>query len=140
MFGQCDEAAYLKWLNRKANAHRNRDRERGNTTATVEAYRKAIHASVVASGGSDAYTGRPLRWDLLSNYDNTASKEGKRAYKHQFGDLPSADHVGDGLGAPDFVICAWRVNDAKHDLPYDDLVELCRTVLAHHEKRSQPGD
>ena len=26
------------------------------------------------------------------------------------------DHVGDGLGAADFKICAWRTNDAKHDL------------------------
>lgn len=93
----------------------------------------AIHAAVADSGGVDAYTGHPLRWDLISTYDNEQSKAGKRAYKKAFGDLPSVDHVGDGLGAPDFAICAWRTNDAKNDLPFDEFVTLCRAVIAHHD-------
>jgi hypothetical protein len=41
----------------------------------------------------------------------------------------------DGLSAPDFAICSWRINDAKHDLPYEQFIKVCREVLAHHEKR-----
>jgi hypothetical protein len=29
---------------------------------------------------------------------------------------PTVDHVADGLIPSDFVICSWRVNDAKNDL------------------------
>jgi hypothetical protein len=122
---------YSRWLGRKARAHRSRDRDRGNSTATIEEYKIAIHSAVLRSNGVDAYTGQPLRWDLISKYDNEASKAGRRTYKRQFGDLPSVDHIGDGLSAPDFLICAWRTNDAKNDLSYDDFVALCRAVLAH---------
>jgi hypothetical protein len=122
---------YKRWLHRKAAAHRKRDKGRGNAEATIEAYKVAIHAAVQRSRGVDAYTGFPLRWDLISQYDNEKSKEGGRTYKQKFGDLPSVDHVGDGLSAPDFHICAWRTNDAKNDLSYDDLLQLCRALLAH---------
>jgi hypothetical protein len=77
----------------------------------------------------------PLRWDLISKYDNAASSAGRRTYKGTFGDLPTVDHVGDGVGAPDFRICAWRINDAKNDLTYEQFVALCRAVLAHHDRR-----
>jgi hypothetical protein len=133
LIGHCEPRAYSRWLRRKAAAHRRRDRKRGNADATIEAYRVAIHAAVELSGGKDAYTGHALRWDLISKYDNEQSKAGKRAYKQSFGDLPSVDHVGDGLGAPDFRICAWRTNDAKNDLSYDEFIALCRHVIAHHE-------
>ncbi|AHG91853.1 hypothetical protein J421_4316 [Gemmatirosa kalamazoonensis] len=136
--GLCQPPAYSRWLARKASAHRKRDRARGNQTATIEAYKSAIHAAVASSGGVDAYTGRLLRWDLISTYDNEASRAGKRAYKASLGDLPSVDHVGDGLGAPHFRICAWRTNDAKNDLSYTEFVELCRAVIAHHDRVSTP--
>ena len=89
----------------------------------------------MASGGVDAYTGRPLDWQNISSYDNAASKQGKRAYKRTLGDLPTVDHVGDGLGAANFQICSWRVNDAKNDLSEDEFVELCRQVVAWHDQR-----
>lgn len=129
-----DPLIYREWLKRKAVAHRRRDKGRGNATTTNEAYKVAIHAAVERSGGVDAYTGKPLCWDLISRYDNDDSKVGKRSYKQQFGDLPSVDHVGDGLSAPDFHICAWRTNDAKSDLSYDEFIELCRIVLVHEPK------
>jgi hypothetical protein len=111
-----DQAGYQHWLFRKAQAHVARDRKRGNLMAIGEAYRMAIHAAVIASGGRDAYTGEVLDWKLLGRYDNDASAEGRRTYKHGFAMLPTVDHVGDGLGPADFKICGWRVNDAKHDL------------------------
>lgn len=130
---QCSQAAYERWLGRKATAHRKRDRARGNPSATRESYMAAIHEAVRASGGRDAYTGRPLRWDLISTYDNEASMTGGRAYKKSLGDLPTVDHVGDGLGPAEFRICSWRTNDAKNDLSYDEFVALCRQVVSHHE-------
>jgi hypothetical protein len=78
-----------------------------------------------------------LRWDLISKYTNDESKAGKRAYKRTFADLPSVDHVGDGLGAPDFRICAWRTNDAKTDLSHEEFVSLCRAVVAHYDADAQ---
>lgn len=128
----CKTEEYEKWLQSKAVTHCNRDRARGNKATTVEAYKLAIHQAVGRDGATDAYTGQPLRWDLISKYDNVESAARGRAYKAAFGDLPTADHVGDGLGAPDFRICAWRTNDAKNDLPYEEFLALCRAVIAHH--------
>lgn len=130
--GCCEPERYRRWLNGRAVAHRARDMKRGNPQTTVEAYRMAIHAAVIASRGIDAYTGRPLRWDLIGTYENEASASGKRGYKQGFGEMSSVDHVGDGLGAPDFLICAWRINDAKSDLAYEEFVQLCRDVVTHH--------
>lgn len=70
-------------------------------------------------------------WTLISQYDNTASKADGRVYKKKFADLPTVDHVGDGTGPADFVICSWRVNDCKNDLTYEEFVAVCRQVLEH---------
>jgi len=124
-----EQEVYERWLHRKALAHVKRDRARGNTSATTEAYKIAIHKAVCASGGRDAYTNEELDWSLLSQYDNEQSKKHGRYYKKQFSLLPSVDHVGDGTGEADFKICAWRTNDAKNDLPYSEFLELCEKVV-----------
>jgi len=134
LIGRCEPAAYVRWLGRKAKAHVVRDRGRGNGTATREEYMRAIHAAVVASDGNDAYTGAPLAWELISTYDNSGSKAGRRSYKRKLADLPTVDHLGDGTGAADFAICAWRTNDCKNDLTRDELIAFCRTVLAYCDK------
>lgn len=94
----------------------------------------------MASNGVDAYTGRPLRWDLISLYDNDDSKAGKRGYKAKFAELPTVDHVGDGLGPADFRICAWRTNDAKNDLTHEQFVELCHMVVSHAKAKSPTSE
>lgn len=135
---RCTPAAYRKWLDRKARAHVTRDRRRGNSSATRAAYVAEIHRAVLDSRGCDAYTGLPLRWEDISKYDNTASKEGGRHYKKKFADLPTVDHVGDSRAALRFRICSWRVNDSKHDLLYPEFVRLCKEVLdywGHAENR-----
>ena len=124
-----DQMVYEKWLQRKAAGHIRRDRNRGNITATTEEYKIAIHKAVCESNGNDVYTGEALDWSLLSEYDNVQSKMYGRKYKRKFALLPSVDHVGDGTGPADFKICAWRTNDAKNDLSYDDFVVLCRMVV-----------
>src|SRR5438876_12263725 len=119
--GQCSEAAYLRWLARKAGVHVRRDRARGNSRVTLEEYKRAIHAEVAASGGRDFYSGQPLRWNLISKFENEAARQGRRQYKKSFADLPTVDHVGEGLGAPEFVICSWRMNDCKNDLTHEEF-------------------
>lgn len=133
--GRCSEAAYLRWLGRKAIAHVRRDRTRGNSIATREAYMVAIHSAVTASRGNDAYTGAPLAWELISTYNNSGSKAGRRVYKRTLADLPTVDHVGDGTGAADFVICGWRTNDCKNDLTHEELLAFCHAVLTHYENK-----
>jgi hypothetical protein len=133
--GSLTQEAYLRWLERKARAHLKRDRARGNTLATLESYKRSIHAAVAQSEGVDAYTGEWLRWDLVSQYDNEESKALGRAYKASLALLPTVDHVSDGLCPGDFLICAWRTNDAKSDLSRADFVELCRRIVVHADAR-----
>jgi hypothetical protein len=130
--GVVDQASYERWLARKAAAHVRRDRKRGNLSAMIELYKIAIHQAISSSKGLDTYTGEPLQWNLLSKYNNEASKLGRRVYKATLGLLPTVDHVGDGLGEASFKICAWRTNDAKNDLSYAEFVELCRRVADRH--------
>lgn len=130
--GRVAPEVYRKWLQRKAAAHVKRDRQRGNLAATIALYKQAIHQAVIASQGRDHYTGEELDWRLLSNYDNEKSKALGRVYKKQLAALPTLDHIGDGLGAADFVISSWRTNDAKHDLTLPEFLSLCHSVLTHH--------
>jgi hypothetical protein len=128
------QAAYQRWLDRKAAAHRKRDRKRGNKDATIELYKIAVHQAVVQSEGRDVYTDEQLDWSLVSTYDNERSKGERRAYKASLALLPTVDHLNDGLGPADFAICAWRTNDAKNDLDADQFVALCRRVVDHANK------
>jgi hypothetical protein len=129
--GTQTQETYVRWLKRKAAAHLKRDRNRGNTIATGEMYRSAIHHAVVESLGRDYYTDEDLDWTLLSQYDNAESKAHRRDYKRKFVLLPSVDHVNDGLSEADFVICGWRTNDCKNDLTREELIEFCRKILDH---------
>lgn len=130
--GTISEEAYRQWLYRKAQAHLRRDRKRGYANAIGEVYRLAIHEAVNRCEGRDCYTGEQLDWTLLGRYDNEDSRVGRRAYKHSLALLPTVDHAGDGTGAPNFRICSWRVNDAKHDLQLFDFLVLCKKILEHH--------
>jgi hypothetical protein len=67
---------YVRWLQRKAQAHVVRDRRRWKKALSVSDYKKAIHSAVIRSKGRDFYTGEVLDWNLLSRYDNTKSKSG----------------------------------------------------------------
>jgi hypothetical protein len=127
------QARYEHWLHGRAVAHVKRDRKRGNVTATNESYKKVIHQAVLDSKLTDYYTGELLDWSLLSRYSNDEAGKNKRRYKASLALLPSVDHVGDGLGAPDLKICAWRTNDAKNDLTPQEFIDLCRRVVAHYE-------
>ena len=128
--GRVTRDAYIRWLQRKAVAHVKRDRKRGNASATISEYKRAIHHAVCTSKGHDAYTGEASDWSLIRTYDNQASKAGRRTYKALLALLPTVDHIADGLGAADFAICSWRTNGAKGDLTLHEFVALCERVVA----------
>ena len=132
--GLHDQAAYERWLQRKAMAHVKRDKKRGNNSATVASYKEAIHLAVCESDGRDFYTGEELDWTLISTYNNEESKEHRREYKKKLALLPSVDHVDDGMGAANFKICAWRTNDCKNDLTHEELVRFCSLIIRHAPK------
>lgn len=138
MLEHVSQDIYERWLHRKAMAHVKRDRNRGNTTATNESYKIAIHKAVCESGGCDAYTNEKLDWSLLSQYNNEESKQYGRDYKKKFALLPSVDHVDDGMGEANFKICSWRTNDAKNDMTYSELVELCGKILKVANRNMEP--
>jgi hypothetical protein len=135
--GVVSDDAYFRWLKHKADAHVKRDRKRGRTNVTGATYRDAIHAAVLASNGTDAYTGEPLDWHLISRYDNDESQSGRHQYKASFALLPTVDHVEASADEAAFKICAWRTNDAKHDLSIADFIELCRRVVEHADRSTR---
>jgi hypothetical protein len=70
--GKCDPEVYRQWLDRAAPRHCRRDRRRGNISSSRREYKEAIHEAVLNGGDRDAYTGKPLRWDLIGTYDNSS--------------------------------------------------------------------
>lgn len=121
--------AYPRWVKRKAANLCKRDRKR-HGTGTLKQYRQAIHDAVVMSKGRDHWTGERLDWSLIGTYDNGAAAAGKGKHKKQYAMLPTIDHRSNEP-TPDFVICAWRTNDAKHDMTPRELLTFCRLVLEH---------
>ena len=129
---KCDQAKYRKWLHAKASAHVRRDRKRfGKEHCGVSQYKIAIHAAVSSGGDRDYYTGEPLDWSLISTYANAESVLGKTKYKAGFALLPTVDHTLDEAGRQRFVICSWRVNDAKSDCTEAEFAALCEAVTRH---------
>lgn len=130
--GKCEQSGYLRWLGAKARAHAKRDQARyGASSCTVASYKTAIHNAVCNGGDRDYYTGLPLNWSLISMWNNEEAKRDRVKYKHSFGNLPTVDHTVDENGTLRFVICSWRVNDAKSDLSVPEFLELCSQVLEH---------
>jgi len=128
--GVVSQEKYVRWLDRKARAHLNRDRKLRPDAKYVD-YKKAIHKAVVESHGKDAYTGQQLNWRLISKWDNKQAKELGSLYKAKFAELPSVDHVSSRRGASEFAICSWRTNDAKNDMTVQEFVSLCKKIVNH---------
>ena len=120
---------YPGWVQRKAVALCKRDQKRGGS-GNVQHYRLAIHQAVLACGGRDHWTGEPLDWALIGTYDSREGAAASAEHKKQFAMLPTIDHRSN-RPEPDVVICAWRTNDAKHDMTPEELLVFCRAVLEH---------
>ena len=124
---------YERWLGRKASTHVRRD----GKSAKYKEYKDAIHEAVENSNGKDAYTKENLKWRLLGQYNNEKANKRKRLYKKKFAMLPTVDHAENRKSPADFRICAWRTNDAKSDLLYEDFLELCKKVIKAANPSSQ---
>ena len=133
--GMCSQEQFNTWLMRKTRSILRRDRKRGNTCGTYREYKLAIYRAVVDSSGNCAYTGKLLRWDLISMYDNKMAKLGGRKYQRMLYEVPTIDHVSDGLGVPDFRICSWVVNSCKNQLGLQEFLMLCRQILEFHGEK-----
>jgi hypothetical protein len=123
---------YHKWLNRRASAHVKRDKKKG-----IREYKQAIHRAVKNCNGKDAYTGKKLKWRLISKWNNEESKKIGRDYKKKFRDLPTVDHVDRGKRSIKFVICSWEVNDSKGALRIGEFYKLCEDVLDYRSKQKR---
>jgi hypothetical protein len=117
------------WVQRKAVTLAKRDQKRGGM-GNVQQYRLAIHEAVLASEGHDHWTGEWLDWELIGTYDNRDAAMGKGESKKRYAMLPTIDHRTNEP-EPDFVICAWRTNDAKHDMTPQELLQFCTAVINH---------
>ena len=131
------QSLYGRWLDHRADAHFKRDRKKrekivGASVVTNEQYKIAIHSAVVECAGRDFYTGEDLDWGLIGTGDNEVSRALRRDYQSGRALMPVVDHVGDGLGAPEFKICSQRTNSAKHSLSHSQFVQLCRKVVDHN--------
>lgn len=133
--GRVSLEKYRRWLQAKAQAHVIRDRKRGHTVG-VSQYKGQIHDAVQASVGLDWYTGEPLDWERISTWDNDKAKTHRSAFKAEFALLPTVDHVLAENGTFTFVICGWRTNDAKSDMPVSEFIAFCRKVIHHHDNPS----
>ena len=78
----------------------------------------------------DHWSGEPLDWQLNRTYDNKEAAAVKGAHKEQYAMLPTIDYRTNKPEA-DFVICAWRTNDAKHDMTPEELLTFRRAFIAH---------
>jgi len=126
---------YKRWLNKKANAHRKRDKRRCARRGrrfeyTAVDYRRAVHRAVWMSLGFDAYTGEYVHWNLLK--DDLAKDGGGKAgveERRRTALRPSIDHPNPTSASPRFVICSARTNDCKSDLTVDELKKFARLIL-----------
>jgi len=133
--GIVSQEKYLRWLSRKAVAHRRSDakRKKAGSLSTLESYKMAIHAAVIKSGGHCFYTGEFMEWDKISTYDNALSAATGILYKRAFARLPSVDHLNPETNDA-FVICSWQANDSKNDMNHEDFISFCKKIIAKHEQ------
>ena len=137
--GVLSREEYVRWLDRTASAHTRRDRRRFDRKIERKDYKEAIHEAALRSDGCDEYTGHPLDWGLIGQYDNDQSKEEGASYKKEFANLPTVDHEEESSLSTSFRICSWQVNDCKSDLSINELIELV-DLIKRHNRRSAGQD
>ena len=93
-------------------------------------YRSKICEAIknIPDAGKDYYTEEKLNWDLIGQYNNSNAQQEGKAYKRKFALMPTVDHIN-AEAKPEFVICSWRMNDAKNDLSEFAFTKLCIRFL-----------
>jgi hypothetical protein len=131
--GVITEAAYLRWLRRKSSHLYHSDvNEKRNCAknSTARLYKALIHQAILDNGLLDPFTGDALRYDLLSEWDDSLTKNPDRAIIEKYALLPTVDHTDPMASEPAFEICSWLINRCKADLTPDEFFALCRRILA----------
>ena len=129
-----DEAAFVRWLHRKAQAHVNRDRKRGIKNVSVAGFKESILRAVIEAGGRDYYTGLALDWHRISTWNNDDAAKNSAVYKREFWNLPTVDHDFTDPARTVFRLCSWRLNDAKGDQTIDELLALADWIRRHRTR------
>ena len=108
----------------------NRTKGKSKFTYTYTDYRKEICKAIqdAPNACEDYYTGEKLNWNLIGQYNNSEAKQGGKTYKRKFALMPTVDHIN-AEAKPEFVICSWRMNDAKNDLSECGFMKLCIRFL-----------
>ena len=120
---------YARWLHRKARSHARRDSRRRQKKISASEYKQAIHRAVLDSKGQDFYTGEPLEWSLIGEYDNDKAEQQGLKYRRDLALLPTVDHEDPGAEEPVFRICGMQTNDCKSSLTVGELKDWCKKFL-----------
>lgn len=121
--------AYPGWVQRKAVTLCKRDQKRGGS-GNVQQYRLAIHQAVLASQGRDHWSGEWLAWHLIGTSETPDAAGARPEQRRLSAMLPTIDHRTP-VPEADFVICARRTKEARHDMTPDELLAFCRAVVEH---------
>ena len=101
---------------------------------TRQEYKEAIHKAVQESNSRDAYTGKLLKWELISRFNNAEAKLGKRKYMRKFAQMPTVDHVNRSHKKLNFNICSWQVNDSKSSMTLKEFIKLAKEIIKFNKK------
>ena len=125
---------FSEWVMKKGYSLYQRDlkrtKEKFKDKYTYTDYRSKICEAIqnIPDAGKDYYTGEKLNWDLIGQYNNSDAQQEGKAYKRKFALMPTVDHIN-AEAKPEFVICSWRMNDAKNDLSEFAFTKLCIRFL-----------
>jgi hypothetical protein len=111
-----------------------------NPTMMLDCQDFGVFQLAISVRSLSCYTGLPLDWSLISTYNNKQARAGGSQYLRKFAHMPTVDHEFEIDGKHfRFVICSWRVNDAKTHLTEQEFCELCTLVRAHRPQREPKG-
>ena len=126
------DTEFHDWVMKKGYSLYQRDLKRTNEKFkyNYNDYRQKICEAIkmAPDAGKDYYTGEKLDWNLIGKYKNSDAKQNGKAYKRKFALMPTVDHIN-AEAKPEFVICSWRMNDAKNDLSECGFTKLCIRFL-----------
>jgi hypothetical protein len=128
---------YNAWIQERASTLYHRDLRRKRPCAingSIAQYRDAIHASVMAAGLTDPFTGDDLLWELIETWDP------KKPISHDdfvksYCWMPTVDHKDPHATTVEFEICSWQVNNCKNDQSVEEFLEMCGTVAGRGKQR-----
>jgi hypothetical protein len=124
---------YDVWLNNKSANLLRKDRRRKRPCsrgATLTMYKGHVHKAVCSGNGLDPYTGDPVRWDQIHEWNSEIDK-GRGGFEKQFYMLPTVDHKDPLSTVIDFEICSWLVNSCKSDQTPEEFLAMCKLVTAY---------